>query len=121
MGAEFLEVSIDESGDGGGGYAKKMGDRYHEAQMELFLKYASETDIVISTANIPGRKAPLLWEKRHLEAMKPGSVVVDLAAERGGTVKQQSLENVWYTRESRLWGTTISTLVWLRYRASSLP
>jgi NAD(P) transhydrogenase subunit alpha len=84
MGADFLEVEIDESGDGGGGYAKKMSDQYHEAQMALFLKYAAETDIVISTANIPGRKAPLLWEKQHLEAMKAGSVVVDLAAERGG-------------------------------------
>ena len=84
MGAEFVQVHMEESGDGGGGYAKVMSEEYHNAQMALFLEQAQEVDIVISTANIPGRKAPVLWEKRHVEAMKAGSVIVDLAAARGG-------------------------------------
>ncbi|MAA78439.1 MAG: NAD(P)(+) transhydrogenase (Re/Si-specific) subunit alpha [Deltaproteobacteria bacterium] len=84
MGAEFIQVQLEESGDGGGGYAKVMSEEYHNAQMALFLQQAAEVDIVISTANIPGRKAPILWEKRHVEAMRSGSVIVDLAAARGG-------------------------------------
>lgn len=94
MGAEFLEVNIKESGDGGGGYAKVMSDEYHKAQMELFLQQAKEVDIVISTANIPGRKAPILWEKRHVEAMKAGSVFIDLAAERGGNCELTQCDEV---------------------------
>ena len=84
LGGEFLEVEIEESGDGGGGYAKTMSEAYHVAQMDLFYEQAKEVDIVITTALIPGRDAPLLWEKRAVEAMKPGSVVVDLAAIQGG-------------------------------------
>lgn len=84
LGGEFLEVEIEESGDGGGGYAKTMSEEYHTAQMALFYEQAKEVDIVITTALIPGRDAPILWEKRAVEAMKPGSVVVDLAAIQGG-------------------------------------
>ena len=84
LGGEFLEVSIDESGDGGGGYAKTMSAEYHTAQMDLFFEQAKDVDIVITTALIPGRDAPILWETRAVEAMKPGSVVVDIAAPRGG-------------------------------------
>ena len=84
LGGEFLEVSIDESGDGGGGYAKTMSAEYHTAQMDLFFEQAKDVDIVITTALIPGRDAPILWEARAVEAMKPGSVVVDIAAPRGG-------------------------------------
>jgi H+-translocating NAD(P) transhydrogenase subunit alpha len=84
LGGEFLQVELEESGDGGGGYAKTMSDEYHQAQMDLFFEQAKEVDVVITTALIPGRDAPLLWEKRAVEAMKPGSVVVDIAAPRGG-------------------------------------
>jgi NAD(P) transhydrogenase subunit alpha len=84
LGGEFLEVSMDESGDGGGGYAKTMSKAYHTAQMDLFFEQAKEVDIVITTALIPGRDAPILWEARAVEAMKPGSVIVDIAAPRGG-------------------------------------
>ncbi len=84
LGGEFLEVKIEESGDGGGGYAKTMSAEYHKAQMDLFFEQAKEVDVVITTALIPGRDAPILWEKRAVEAMKPGSVVVDIAAPRGG-------------------------------------
>ena len=84
LGGEFLEVQLEESGDGGGGYARTMSPEYHEAQMELFYQQAQDVDIVITTALIPGRQAPTLWERRHVEAMKPGSVIVDLAAAKGG-------------------------------------
>jgi len=84
LGGEFLEVAIEESGDGGGGYAKVMSDEYHAAQMNLFFEQAKEVDIVITTALIPGRDAPKLWEARAVEAMKPGSVIVDIAAPKGG-------------------------------------
>ena len=84
MGAEFLQVEIDESGDGGGGYAKTMSKEFIDAEMALFREQAKEVDIVITTALIPNRPAPKLWLEDMLEIMKDGSVVVDLAAERGG-------------------------------------
>ncbi len=84
LGGEFLEVEYEESGEGGGGYAKLMSKEFIEAEMALFLEQAKEVDIVITTALIPGRKAPILWTEDHVKAMKPGSVVVDMAAETGG-------------------------------------
>lgn len=87
FGAEFLEVNIKESGDGGGGYAKEMSPEFIAAEMALFAKQAKEVDIIITTALIPGRKAPILIKKEHIESMKPGSVVVDLAAEAGGNIE----------------------------------
>lgn len=84
MGAEFLQVEIDESGDGGGGYAKTMSKEFIDAEMALFREQAKEVDIVITTALIPGRAAPKLWLEDMLELMKDGSVVVDLASEMGG-------------------------------------
>ncbi|MEZ4399853.1 MAG: Re/Si-specific NAD(P)(+) transhydrogenase subunit alpha [Kofleriaceae bacterium] len=84
MGAEFLTVEIQESGEGAGGYAKEMSQEFIDAEMALFRKQAAEVNIVITTALIPGRPAPKLWLADMVEAMKPGSVVVDLAAEAGG-------------------------------------
>ena len=84
LGGEFLEVSFEESGDGGGGYAKVMSKEFIEAEMALFREQAKEIDIVITTALIPGRPAPKLWLADMVEMMKPGSVVVDLAASQGG-------------------------------------
>jgi len=84
MGAEFLEVEFEEDGDGGGGYAKVMSPEFIAAEMDLFAEQAEDIDIVITTALIPGRPAPKLWLMRHVDLMKPGSVIVDLAAERGG-------------------------------------
>lgn len=63
MGAEFLEVNIKESGEGGGGYAKVMSKEFIEAEMALFAKQAQEVDIIITTALIPGKKAPILITK----------------------------------------------------------
>jgi NAD(P) transhydrogenase subunit alpha len=84
MGATFLEVELEEDGETSAGYSKTMSPEFIAAEMALFLEQAPEVDIVITTALIPGRKAPLLWKKEALDAMKPGSVVVDLAAPAGG-------------------------------------
>ncbi len=84
MGAEFLEVKIKEDGDGGGGYARVMSPEFIAAEMALFLEQAKEVDIIVTTALIPGKKAPLLVTAEAVAAMKPGSVIVDLAAESGG-------------------------------------
>jgi NAD(P) transhydrogenase subunit alpha len=84
MGAEFLEVKIQEAGDGGGGYAKVMSPEFIAAEMALFLEQAKEVDIIITTALIPGKRAPILVMEEAVRAMKPGSVIVDLAAEMGG-------------------------------------
>ncbi len=84
MGAEFLEVKINESGEGEGGYAKEVSPEFIKAEMELFLKQAKEVDIIVTTALIPGRPAPKLITREMVEAMREGSVIVDLAAENGG-------------------------------------
>lgn len=87
MGAEFLEISLKECGDGAGGYAKEMSKEFHAAEMALFAKQCREVDIIITTALIPGMPAPKLISKEMIESMKPGSVVVDLAAEAGGNIE----------------------------------
>ncbi|EME40814.1 hypothetical protein DOTSEDRAFT_74397 [Dothistroma septosporum NZE10] len=84
LGAEFIEVSIKEDGSGAGGYAKTMSKEFHEAQLKLFMEQAKEVDIIITTALIPGKPAPTLITEEMVAAMKPGSVIVDLAAENGG-------------------------------------
>ncbi|MEL6602507.1 MAG: Re/Si-specific NAD(P)(+) transhydrogenase subunit alpha [Cyanobacteria bacterium J06614_10] len=84
LGAEFLELSFEEDGTGQGGYAKTMSPEFIAAEMELFAEQAQEVDIIITTALIPGKRAPLLITKETAERMKPGSVIVDMAAEQGG-------------------------------------
>ena len=90
MGAEFLfldfEANDSDGQDGAktGGYAAPSSPEFREKQLECFREQASDVDIVITTALIPNRDAPKLWLKDMVESMKPGSVVVDLAAERGG-------------------------------------
>ncbi|MDV3352317.1 Re/Si-specific NAD(P)(+) transhydrogenase subunit alpha [Leptothoe sp. LEGE 181152] len=84
MGAEFLELNFAEDGTGTGGYAKVMSKEFIEAEMALFAEQAKEVDIIVTTALIPGKKAPLLVTKDTVELMKPGSVIVDMAAEQGG-------------------------------------
>ncbi|MEM7165320.1 MAG: Re/Si-specific NAD(P)(+) transhydrogenase subunit alpha [Planctomycetota bacterium] len=85
VGAKFIELDL-ETGDaeGSGGYAKAQGEEFLRKQRELMLKVVSENDVVITTAAIPGRKAPILVTSEMVHAMEPGSVVVDIAAERGG-------------------------------------
>ncbi|KAJ1561664.1 hypothetical protein HK405_003223, partial [Cladochytrium tenue] len=85
LGAEFLEVTgVSESGDGGGGYAKEMSKEFVDAEMKLFAEQCKDVDIVVTTALIPGKPAPKLITLEMVESMRPGSVVVDLAAEAGG-------------------------------------
>ncbi|CAO1665536.1 Re/Si-specific NAD(P)(+) transhydrogenase subunit alpha [Salinicola sp. NYA28a] len=86
MGAEFLFLDFEESQDGSGtgGYAAPSSPEFREKQLALFREQAPEVDIVITTALIPGRPAPKLWLEDMVAAMKPGSVIVDLAAEKGG-------------------------------------
>ncbi len=84
MGAEFLSIDIDEDGSTDSGYSKVMSPAFIEAEMELFKQQAKEVDIIITTAQIPGRSAPKLILDYHVAAMKPGSVIVDLAASSGG-------------------------------------
>jgi len=84
LGAEFIEVDFKEDGSGAGGYAKVMSKEFIEAEMKLFHEQCREVDIVITTALIPGKPAPKLITKAMLGSMKPGSVIVDLAAEAGG-------------------------------------
>ena len=84
MGASFLTVDIEEDGSTSSGYSKVMSKEFIEAEMLLFKEQAKEVDIIITTAQIPGRKAPELILDYHVAAMKPGSVIVDLAASTGG-------------------------------------
>lgn len=87
LGAEFLEVDFKEEGSGAGGYAKVMSKAFIEAEMKLFAKQCEEVDVIITTALIPGKRAPVLITQKMVESMKPGSVVVDLAAEQGGNIE----------------------------------
>ena len=85
LGAKFVEVESDsDDGVGEGGYAKETSDEYKQKQQELIREHISQANMVITTALIPGRKAPILISKDVVEIMKPGSVVMDLAAENGG-------------------------------------
>ncbi len=84
MGGEFVAVDYEEEGSGVGGYAKVMSEAFQKAQHETFARQAKEVDIVITTALIPGKPAPKLITAEMVRTMKPGSVIVDLAAEQGG-------------------------------------
>lgn len=85
LGGEFLELEFPtEDGEGGGGYAKTMSDDFLKAELKLFAEQAIDVDIIITTALIPGRDAPTLITSGMVESMREGSVIVDLAAERGG-------------------------------------
>jgi NAD(P) transhydrogenase subunit alpha len=84
LGGEFVGVDYEEEGGGGGGYAKVMSEGFLKAQREMYAKQAREVDIIITTALIPGKPAPKLITAEMVKSMKPGSVIVDMAAERGG-------------------------------------
>lgn len=84
LGADFLEVTVKEDGSGAGGYGKEMSKEFIEAEMKLFMEQCKDVDIVITTAQIPGKPSPKLITEKMVSAMKPGSVIVDLASEGGG-------------------------------------
>lgn len=128
MGAEFLELDYEEEQDSSDGYAKEMSQAFIDAEMALFMEQAKDVDIIITTALIPGRPAPKLITEDMVKAMKPGSVVIDLAAQTGGncecTVKDQitvahNVTVVGYTdlpgrlptQSSQLYGTNLVNLL----------
>ena len=85
LGAKFIEVeSKDDEGIGDGGYAKETSDDYKKRQQELIHDHISKSDVVVTTALIPGRPAPVLITNTMVDAMKPGSIIMDLASENGG-------------------------------------
>jgi len=83
LGAKFLEIEMEDMEDEGG-YAKELSEEQHKREMAMLTEAVKDKDVVITTAQIPGRKAPILITKEMVEGMKPGSAIVDLAAETGG-------------------------------------
>lgn len=94
MGAEFLEVDFQEDTSSGDGYAKEMSDDFNKAAERLYAEQAKEVDIIITTALIPGRPAPKLITQEMVDSMKPGSVIVDLAAANGGNCAYTQADQV---------------------------
>ncbi len=86
MGAEFLRIDVEDTGPSATGYAKEMGEDFNRKASELYAEQAKDVDIVITTALIPGKPAPRLLTEEMVASMKPGSVVVDMAAANGGNV-----------------------------------
>jgi len=84
LGGEFVKVDYEEEGAGGGGYAKVMSEGFQAAQRKMYAEQARDADIIITTALIPGKPAPRLITAEMVKSMKPGSVIVDMAAEQGG-------------------------------------
>ena len=129
LGAKFVEVeNQDDEGIGEGGYAKETSDDYKRRQQELIKKHISKSDLVITTALIPGRPAPLLIPTDMVNGMNPGSVIIDLAAENGGNCEltksgeivnhngviidgQLNLPSTMSTHASQLYAKNISTFV----------
>jgi NAD(P) transhydrogenase subunit alpha len=106
MGAEFLEILLEEDGSGSGGYAKEMSKEFIEAEMALFLAQAKDVDIIVTTALIPGKPAPRLITREMVEAMKPGSIIVDLAAAQGGNCELTQPDKVVNFRGVKIIGYT---------------
>ncbi|MDE3017349.1 MAG: Re/Si-specific NAD(P)(+) transhydrogenase subunit alpha [Pseudomonadota bacterium] len=94
LGAKFIEVAAEESGEAAGGYAKEMSEDYKRKQSELIHHTIKKQDMVITTALIPGKRAPVLITEAMVEDMKPGSVIVDLAAASGGNCPLTELDKM---------------------------
>src|SRR5579859_2144267 len=87
LGARFLEIDLGEQGEGTGGYAKELSEEAHRKEVELVGNHVKDADVVITTALVPGRRAPILVTTDMIRSMRPGSVIVDLAAEMGGNAE----------------------------------
>ena len=113
-GAKFLEVSVDEDGSGAGGYAKEMSAEWFQAADDMLLKECATMDVIITTALIPGRPAPVLIKEHHVAAMPFGGVTVDLAAPAGGNVSTTQPERSWLSAITKLhvWATPIWSRAW---------
>ena len=94
LGAKFIAVPVEESGEASGGYAKEMSEEYKQQQSQLIADTLKKQDLVISTALIPGKPAPVLITEAMVKDMKPGSVIVDLAAASGGNCPLTELDKV---------------------------
>jgi proton-translocating NAD(P)+ transhydrogenase subunit alpha len=90
LGARFLEIELGEQGEGTGGYAKELSEEAHRKEQELVGAHVKDADVVITTALVPGRRAPILVTADMVRGMRPGSVIVDLAAEMGGNCELTS-------------------------------
>src|SRR5437879_13870658 len=119
LGAKFLEVDLGETGEGTGGYAKELSEEAHRKEVELLAKAVKENDIIITTAAIPGRPAPKLITGDMVRSMKPGSVIVDLAAETGANTELPQAGAVIDVAGGRVGGAT-NTPSTKPYRASRL-
>jgi NAD(P) transhydrogenase subunit alpha len=84
LGAKFVDVSLEEDTVAEGGYAKEISEKAKERTREVLTQHVAASDVVVTTAQVPGRKAPVLVTEDMVAQMKPGSVIVDLAAEQGG-------------------------------------
>ncbi|HEX2681782.1 MAG TPA: NAD(P)(+) transhydrogenase (Re/Si-specific) subunit alpha, partial [Candidatus Dormibacteraeota bacterium] len=84
IGAKFLQLEIGEQAEGAGGYAKQLSEDAHRRELAFIAQHAKEADIVITTAAVPGKRAPILLTADAVRGMKPGAVIVDLAIETGG-------------------------------------
>jgi NAD(P) transhydrogenase subunit alpha len=84
LGARFIELPMAESGEGAGGYAREMGEEFLRKQREIVTRHVTAADVVITTAQVPGKRAPVLLTRAMVEGMRRGAVVVDLAVESGG-------------------------------------
>ncbi|MCK3654382.1 NAD(P) transhydrogenase subunit alpha [Pasteurellaceae bacterium Macca] len=129
MGADFLEIDFKEEGGSGDGYAKVMSEEFNRRALALYAEQAKEVDIIITTALIPGKPAPRLITKEMVDSMKPGSVIVDLAAATGGNceytkagevvVTENQVKIIGYTdlpsrlptQSSQLYGTNLVNLL----------
>lgn len=114
MGAKFVEMELEAgAAEDKGGYAKELGEDFYRRQRELMMSVVKRSDVVITTAAIPGKKSPVLITREMVEAMAPGSVIVDLAAERGG--------NCELTRADQVVGHQGVTIVGLTNLPSTVP
>lgn len=107
LGAKFIQVeSNSDDGVGDGGYAKETSDDYKKRQQELIHDHISKSDIVITTALIPGRPAPLLIPTEMVNSMKPGSIIMDLAAENGGNCELTKKDEIIQHNQVTIDGTS---------------
>lgn len=93
LGGRFIELPEMESGTGEGGYAKEMGEEFLRRQREIVTRHLAAADVVICTAQVPGKKAPVLVTREMVDGMRPGAVIVDLAAPQGGNCELTRLED----------------------------
>ncbi|HUP65209.1 MAG TPA: Re/Si-specific NAD(P)(+) transhydrogenase subunit alpha [Thermoanaerobaculia bacterium] len=84
LGGKFIALPMQQSGEGTGGYAREMGEDFLRQQREIVARHVAAADVVITTAQIPGKRAPLLLTREMVEGMRPGSIVIDLAVDSGG-------------------------------------